>query len=515
MKKTLLLLIITIFTFLFNNAEANSIKVVSHEEIQELDREVTRKEVFMFFWDFFTKELPESYKYIDVKFVDLWNDLELRDSLQKLIYLDLIRNSNTKINPSRKINLYTFLKLSENILSWDFINWSKKEDLLKELTTVSDFRLINSILDEKEIEFDFWIDDKTLRSKKLIFSDVYDTILNHHYEKDNLDKEWIIDSAIEWLVDWVDDKYTTYFPPTESKDFYDSLNWEYEWIWSYVDMEEPWMMRIVSPISDSPAEKAWLKWWDLILKVNGIEVTKENSLKEVVSWIKWKAWTIVKLTIKRWEKVFDVDVTRWKIIITDIEYKLLSKNIFYLDIKSFWDSVSDEFKDALNELNKNKKVKKIIIDLRNNGWGYLWEVVNMLWYFVPAWKPVAVVRYPDDSKVYYSKWIELVDFSKYEIVILENSWTASASEILIWTLKDYYPDITIIWEKSFWKGSVQSMKSYVDWSSLKFTVAKWFSWLTETWIDWIWITPDIELEFDLEKYKKFEIDNQLEKAKYN
>ncbi len=206
---------------------------------------------------------------------------------------------------------------------------------------------------------------------------------------------------------------------------------------------------------------------------------------------------------------------RWKIIIKDVEYKLLKNNTFYIGIKSFWNNVTENFKKSLELLKNNWRIKKVIIDLRNNWWWYLWEVVNILWYFIPAWEPVAVVKYQDDLKKYYSKGIEFIDFSKYKIIVLQNSWTASASEILIWTLKDYFPKLVIIWEKSYWKGSVQSIKSYIDWSSLKFTVAKWFTWKTETWIDWIWITPDIELEFDIEKYKKYEIDNQLEKAKYN
>lgn len=137
----------------------------------------------------------------------------------------------------------------------------------------------------------------------------------------------------------------------------------------------------------------------------------------------------------------------------------------------------------------------------------------MLSYFIEKDKPTAIVKYIDKTKTFSSKGYDLIDFSKYKIVILQNSGTASASEILIWTLKDYYPNIEIIWEQSYWKGSVQVMKPYIDWSLLKYTIAKWFTWLTETWIDWIWIKPTIELEFDLEAFKKNWFDNQLNKAK--
>ena len=127
--------------------------------------------------------------------------------------------------------------------------------------------------------------------------------------------------------------------------------------------------------------------------------------------------------------------------------------------------------------------------------------------------PCQSVKYQNHNKWYYSDWNNGLDLSKYKLVLLENSWTASASEIMIWTIKDYIPESIVIWEKSYWKWSVQTIKSYKDGSSLKYTIAKWFTWKSETWIDWVWISPDIELEFDLDKFKKYNIDNQLEKAK--
>jgi len=175
--------------------------------------------------------------------------------------------------------------------------------------------------------------------------------------------------------------------------------------------------------------------------------------------------------------------------------------------------VTWNFKEALKELKTKPKVSKVIIDLRNNGWWYLWEVTNILSYFIKKDQATAEVKYPNHSKVFYSQWHELIDFSKYKIVILQNSATASASEIMIWTIKDYYPETEIIWEKSYGKWSVQAIKSYTDGSSIKYTVAKWFTGLTKTWIDEVWIKPTIPLEFDREWYQKFNRDNQLEKAK--
>lgn len=442
---------------------------------------------------------------------------DIYNSLQMLVYYNLINNTNTKISPSNELSAYAFYRIAEKIFDIQIIN-EKNTSALKERTAIKkDFAIIDTLLNKDEetkynIELNNKNDNSAIQLKKAIFSDVYNVIMNDFYGKDEISEEEILDSAIEWLVNWAEDKHTVYFPPIESKSFYDSLNWEYEWIGSYVELTEPWVVKIVSPIKDSPSEKAWLKWWDIILKVDGTEVTEKNSLEEVVSWIKWPAWTTVILTIQRWTDKFDVEVKRAKIIINDVEFEKLNYKTFYIGITSFGENVSKNFEEALKQLKEDTKIKKIIIDLRNNWWWYLWQVSDMLWYFVPKWETTAVVKYLDDNQTYKSKWYNLLDFNDYEIILLQNSGTASASEIMIWTIKDYYPEAVIIWEQSYWKWSVQTVKSYSDGSSLKYTVAKWFTWKTMKWIDWVWITPDVKIEFDSELYKNEDKDNQLEKA---
>jgi carboxyl-terminal processing protease len=136
----------------------------------------------------------------------------------------------------------------------------------------------------------------------------------------------------------------------------------------------------------------------------------------------------------------------------------------------------------------------------------------MLSYMVPENEPTAVIKYLSGDRVLKSAWYNIVDFDDYTIVLLQNSGTASASEILVGTIKDYYPEAITIWEQSYWKGSVQQMKEYKDGSLLKFTVAKWYTGGEQRGIDGVWLTPDIELELDMDQYKKFDIDNQYNKA---
>ena len=513
MKKIISILIISLFFLpLTNISYAKQIKITSKKELEKSERQVSRDEVFNFFWSYFNDKIPSTYEYIEIKFIDIKRGTNIYESLQKLVYLDLIKNIERNIKPNKKLNLYHFFKLSENIFWLNLLEDGDKKKLSTKFTTVKDLENVESILNFKSSDFSFSSWDKNINQKKKIFLDVYKTILESHYDNENIKEEDIIYSAIQWLADWTWDKYTTYFPPSDNKDFIESLNWNYEWIWAYVDMEKPWEVIIVSPIVWWPAEKAWIMWWDIVIWVNWVKIKKDNSLKEVISWIKWPSWTDVELEVKRWEKIINIKVTRAKIIINDIEYKLMTKDAFYLQIKSFWPNVSEEFKKSLENLKGRKSVKKIIIDLRNNPWWYLEQVIDMLSYFVSEWEPTAVVKYKWSSTNYSSKGYDLIDFSKYKIIIIQNSGSASASEIMIWTIKDYYPNSELIWTKTYWKWSVQTIKPYLDGSTLKYTVAKWFTWKTETWIDEVWIEPTIKLELDIEKFKEDGSDNQLNKA---
>lgn len=474
--------------------------------------EVTKEKILNFFADYYTWKIPESYKYIKVNFTDVKKWSKLEESLKKLIYLNLINNPKINFLKDKELNAWSFFRLTEKVLKIKISDKETKKVLLNRKTYQSDIDSISRKLLNDNISIKKTSSKKEINQKIAIFEDVYKTLIKWHFNKDNLDEWKIIESAIKWLTKWTDDKHTVYFPPIESQSFSDSLSWDYEWIWAYVDMEKPWSVRIVSPIPWSPSEKAWVKWWDLVIKVNWKTITEKNWLKEVITWIKWPAWTSVILTINRWWKIMDIEVIRGRIIITDIESKILNTTTYYIQIKSFWEHVSDDFKKTVLKLKDNKDINKIIIDLRNNWWGYLSEVAEILSYFIPEWEKTAIVKYHDNEKNYISRWYDLIDFKKYKIIILQNSWTASASEILIWTLKDYYSDIVLIWENTYWKWSVQVIKNYVNWSILKYTIAKWFTWRTITWIDWIWIKPTIKLEFDLDNFNKNWFDNQLDKA---
>lgn len=494
-------------------------------DLDKLDETpIKLNDVFESFAWYYKWEIPKSYKFIKLNIVWADKGSELYKNLQKLVYVDILPNDKISVNWNSTLSAYVLYKLSEKLFNVNLVNSSKIKYLKSRKATSNDLKYLKKILDKetKNIEENnsnssFKINSKSSSEKWLIkqaiFNDVYNTIKDSHFDKENISDIDLIEWATKGLAQGSWDKFTTYFPPVENKDFMESLDWKFEWIGSYVDMEKPWILKIISPIPWSPSEKAGLKWGDIVLKADGKKILENTSLNEVISWIKWPKGSKVKLSILREGKVLEIDVTRDTIIIKNVEHKKLNSSTYYIKLVSFWTNISWEFTESLEELKKEKRIKKIIIDLRNNPGWYLHQVSDMLWHFVPKWKETAVVKYISWNQNYYSKGYDLIDFSKYRIIIIQNSGSASASEIFVWTLKDYFPKATIIGEQSYWKGSVQTIKDYSDGSSLKYTIAKWFTWKSQTGINWVGVPVDIKLEFDYENFKKTKIDNQLEKAK--
>lgn len=155
----------------------------------------------------------------------------------------------------------------------------------------------------------------------------------------------------------------------------------------------------------------------------------------------------------------------------------------------------------------------MIIDLRNNPGGSLEEVSNILNLFVPKDQSVVQIRLKNYQTDTYSTGENIFNFNGVKLVILINSGSASASEIMAGTIKDYYPNATLLGEQSYGKGSVQTLDDYPDGSSLKYTIAKWFTGKTKTGIDGIGIKPDVEVKYDDTLFSQQGIDNQLEAAK--
>ena len=333
---------------------------------------------------------------------------------------------------------------------------------------------------------------------------VYDKIKDNYYDFWDVKKEDLVEKSIVWLVSWLNDPYTEYFNPNENKNFMSSLSWDFEWIWAVLEKVDLWV-KITSVVENSPAETAWIKPWDIVTDVNWTNIAK-MSTTEVIALIKWPAWKEVNLVLKRGDETIEKQLFTKAIVIPSIAWKEIDDDIWYIWVATFWDKTWTEFKKELEKL-KNKKW--IIIDLRDNGWGYLEIAVNMLENFIKRWDIIAYTKYKDWKKdTYYSR--SLWDLYNWKIVVLMNWFSASASEIFAWVMKDYQKAI-LVWEKTYWKGSVQQPIELKDWSMIKITIAKWFTPKDKN-IDKEWIEPDVEVKLTKEDVEK-KYDRQLEEAK--
>ncbi|MDQ1343393.1 MAG: carboxyl-terminal processing protease, partial [Patescibacteria group bacterium] len=250
----------------------------------------------------------------------------------------------------------------------------------------------------------------------------------------------------------------------------------------------------VSPISGSPAEKAGLKAGDVIIKIDGLDVTESVSLEYAVSKIKGPAGSEVVLRLKRGEETITVTVERAKIEVEYVEYKKLASGVPYVKISMFGEGTLRGFAEAATWIKKNgTDTDKLVIDLRNDPGGSLDEVAGILSYFVPKGEAVVKIRYRDSKSEIVSAGSD-DSLSGRKIAILVNAGSASASEIMAGTIKDYLPKTVIVGEKTYGKGSVQNFVPYDDGSSIKYTIAKWFTGKTEIGIDGMGITPDIEVK---------------------
>ncbi len=338
------------------------------------------------------------------------------------------------------------------------------------------------------------------------FWKVHSLIKKEYYDLDGLKKEELINWATKWLVSAIWDKHSEFMTQKENEEFSKMLSWDFEWIWAVVDKIEFLWVKIERVLKWSPAEKFWLRKDDILIEANW-EKLEDLNLFDAVAKIKGPAGTKVLLKVLRSgeKEALEIEVIRKNIKIPSVEEKYFKdENIWYIAINLFWDETSHEFKKALKNIEK-KEAKGLIIDLRNNGWGYLVSAVEILSEFIDNWELLVTTKYKNKFLDEVYKSINIWGTFDKKIVILINGSSASASEITSWALREYNKAI-IVWEKSYGKWSVQKPFILEDGSMLKLTIAKWFT-PKDRNIDKEWITPDIEVkikkqDYDLEECKK-------------
>jgi carboxyl-terminal processing protease len=475
--------------------------------VSEIELFITMVDVIAEYW-----EIPASYQSIVIDSKRISKNTRLYKAYQKAIYMDIVKQSDIPLPLTRRTATHKKLVWLTNYFYGEkvdgkiLVDGTELQYITRKLTYDDMVFYASNYLSSKSS----WDPIQNAPGFEVL-SDAYKKLVNEHIDRDLLDEQTLIYGAIEGMSKAANDPFTTYFPPAEATEFSEEMNGEFEGIGTYLEMIEPGVLMIISPIPGSPAEKAGILAGDRIMQVGSdYPIVKKTPVGEVITKIKWPAGTEVILKILRDGEEKSITVTRQKIKIELVTEKLLDASTAYIQISSFGNGTSEGFARAALSGNV-KNASKVIIDMRNDGGWDLQEVSNILDYFVPAWKEKFRIKTLYGTEVALATG-NILPFANKKVIFLTNKGTASASEILIWTAQEYLENTTTVGEKTYGKWSVQTLFPYADGSSLKFTSARWYTGKNNRTIDKVGITPDHEIILDQEAYKKWS-DNQLEFAK--
>lgn len=326
-----------------------------------------------------------------------------------------------------------------------------------------------------------------------------------------INDEELIEGAVKGYVDALGDPYTTYYTKKEMKTIMEETNGNFVGIGVYMtkDLEKNAIL-IIKPIENSPAEKAGILPGDLITKVDDVEYTGDK-LEEASNKIRGEEGTKVKLEIYRNGETKTFELTRTKVVVSHVTTKVLNNDIGYIAISDFEGECASEFETKYKQLEK-QGIKKLIIDIRNNGGGIVDEALKIANMLVDKDSTLLITKYKSDKE-------EVTKATEKPIiniptVVLVNEYSASASEILAGALKDN-GKATLVGTKTYGKGIIQELHQLSDGSGLKITVSEYYT-PNHNAIHKIGITPDVEVDLSEDVKQQTTIqekeDNQLQKA---
>ena len=337
-----------------------------------------------------------------------------------------------------------------------------------------------------------------------------EAIMKKYYLND-YDEQKAIDGAISGYISSLGDEYTEYIPSADMEEYTQNIKGNFVGIGIYmVKNTEKNLIQVLSPIQESPAEKAGIQAGDLIKSVDGVEYTGDD-MTTVANKIKGDAGTKVKLQILRGDKTLEFEITREKVNTNPVIAEKLENDIGYLDVSSFDEGTAEDFKKKFENL-KSQGIKSLVIDLRNNGGGLVKEALSIADYIVPKGKTLLItVDKNENEDIEKAKEDPIIDMP---IVVLVNKNTASASEILAGALKDN-EKATIVGTKTYGKGVIQQVLSLKTGAGIKVTVEEYYT-PNKNKINKVGIEPNetVELPDSVtnELIVKDDEDTQLQKA---
>lgn len=339
-----------------------------------------------------------------------------------------------------------------------------------------------------------------------LFWDTWNILSNNYVDPHSLVTEDMIYGAIKGMVYSLKDPYTAFMTPKENKEFQETLQGHLEGIGAELTLKNG-MLTVISPLKNSPAQKAGLQPEDVIYKIDGV-TTENMTLEQAVIKIRGVKGTLVTLSVlrKNNKDPIELKIKRDNININSVDWDMKG-TIALIEINQFGDTTKDEFSKVVSEILLQHPTG-IILDLRYNGGGYLNGAIDIASEFIEKGKLVTIKkRNPAEDEVINANG--QARMSNIPLAVLINRGSASASEIVAGAIQDHNRG-KIIGEKSFGKGTVQAVENLIGGSSLRVTIAKWFT-PNDQNINEKGVTPDILIErntSDIEAGK----DPQMEKA---
>ncbi|MDC3040148.1 S41 family peptidase [Candidatus Pelagibacter sp.] len=340
-----------------------------------------------------------------------------------------------------------------------------------------------------------------------LFGEVLEKINDEYVDEINQSES--MDSAINGLLQSLD-PYSAYMSPQIFEEMQTETSGEFGGLGIEVTMESG-VVKVISPIDETPASKAGLKAGDYIVKINGVQV-QGKSLSEAVDLMRGPVGSGIELTVRRRgeKKALTFNIIREVIQVQSVKSEIIDENIGYLRLTSFNENSSDQIEKQIKKLKKNKNLNSFILDLRNNPGGLLSQAIKISDFFLENGEIVSTKsRKKSENRKWFAKKGDIADGKT--LLVLINYGSASASEIVAGALKDHKRAI-IIGENSFGKGSVQSIIPLKNRGAIRLTVAKYYLPSGKS-ISEVGVRPDIEVNEEGDDFRiKTDTDNQLNYA---
>ena len=361
----------------------------------------------------------------------------------------------------------------------------------------------------------FYFPNKTIFSKNNLYEkiDLFGEVLENIQKEyvDDVDQSDVMDSAINGVLQSLD-PYSAYMSPELFKEMQTDTRGEFGGLGIEIGMEAG-VVKVISPIDDTPAAKAGIKAGDYIVKI-GKEQVQGKSLLEAVKLMRGPVGTPIELTVRRKnvKKPLEFKIVRKIIEVRSVSSKTLGKekNLGYIRLKSFNENSDKQFLKSVKEFEKKSKIKGYVVDLRNNPGGLLTQAINITDFFLEDGEIVSTKgRKVSETRKFFARKGD--EIKGKPIVVLINNGSASASEIFAGALKDHKRAI-ILGENSYGKGSVQSIIPLKNGGGIRLTISKYYL-PSGNSISEVGVTPDIVIEEEGDDFTiNTDRDNQLNYA---